>query len=346
MRNMMKTPPPSAPPSSGSYNTLPNTPVPAYAYDEGAMEWLQRTSSLSAYGKSTGDLEQPIVVVQQNEHEHQTEVQRLRKKIATYATIFFVLNLIIVIVGGVVDREWGVYAYSNALTLLLFGVGMVNFFVKTRENSLLFGQCYYMFLLLLVLIGVPMGIWYCFTIDERVALYCSMRLEGPCAPWLSNELITLGLVACILGIIAWFVVFTVFARIVFIYLLAIERMYGAENADRINLFVLKTIRMIPDYHSMNRSIWYELTHWGESCVGYSRHLCYGCEDAFTNCCFSCTNIFCSEKAIVWTCCFSFLFFYLGSLVLCESTYDAFWCILAEMFEAFLFIFLVIADDDY
>jgi len=215
------------------------------------------------------------------------------------------------------------------LALVVFAVGAVNFMLKTHVNRIRVAQIFFFVLLVVCLIGFGLGLYYCWTIDARIARFCAQ--DGHTCENTTN-LHAWGVLLSLAGTSMWMIFFSVFARSTFLYIVAAERAHLArspQDGSRIARSVHRIARCLPHYRKIARCILWGIFGMFENSHHCCHHCCHRTHHAIKDFGAVFMMFFCVALCIVSM----FLCFALASGVL----RDVFCLIFEFLFELFLAI---------
>ncbi len=98
-----------------------------------------------------------------------------------------------------------------------FFIGTLAFTQVERHWRMRLAQVYFVFLYLLMAIGFPLALYYAGTVPKRVDEFCE-RDEETCSDSRRSELVGWGFGLGFSGAFIWYMVFSFFARHVFVYM--------------------------------------------------------------------------------------------------------------------------------
>jgi hypothetical protein len=155
-------------------------------------------------------------------------------------------------------RTVGPYVVLNVVCAIVFGAVAVAFLlaVDQRARSLGVGQAFYLFLIVCILAGTPAGIYQLTNNARRVDSFCADRVAvGGCTDSERSTLLVFSYVIGSVGLALFFVLLTAFARLVFVFLCAVERAHGeAAGAAQLGRLVRASARWLPNYPAMAASV--------------------------------------------------------------------------------------------
>lgn len=142
------------------------------------------------------------------------------------------------------NREFGIYVFINLSMCAVFLMGATAARRRSRHATLLWAQAYYGFLLLLVLIGLPVGLYELTQNSARVERYCA---ETSCTGQEADRWLTLAYLGGTLGLFLWCFLFTAMARVVFVFCCAVERVNHQRGGGALHPLVMATAWYLPNY---------------------------------------------------------------------------------------------------
>jgi hypothetical protein len=152
-------------------------------------------------------------------------------------------------------RTVGPYVVLNVVCAVVFGAVAAAFLlaVDQRARSLGVGQAFYLFLIVCIVAGTPAGIYQLANNAQRVDSFCADR--SGCTESERSTLLVFSYVIGCVGLALFFVLLTAFARLVFVFLCAVERAHGeAAGAAQLGRFVRASAHWLPNYPAMAASV--------------------------------------------------------------------------------------------
>ena len=247
--------------------------------------------------------------------------------------LVFLLCLAMIVGSLALDRAFGFYSAANVFLVLVLFFALLVVFKTTPQRRILHAQVLFILIALCTVIGVVMSFIYSFGVRDRVAHDWCGRRERCTAEELESRK-TMAQIAAILGVIVTFVVLSAYARVVFVYTVALHRFYltpGQERSLPLYAPVTALAFLIPDYPRAYRAF--------RSCIQAIWRSILAC--FLTSCDFVCECRFCTEKCVVYSCalgCIASFFIALFICAIASGGLKRFACGMAEfLFEFFIAI---------
>ncbi len=267
---------------------------------------------------------------------------------------------------AVIEISWGKVYWAHVCVCccgvqVVFAVGTCVFLPVTRLSILMTGKVFFWFLYALLLLGIPLTIGYFFTIESRIDSYCAAHTNG-CDAFQRQDLQALGYTCAAISLCVWGFAFSFFPRVVFVYLVAVERSHGVMHGPHSQLrgWIVKANASLPSWHRAGRAMAQCSRNCRRHCLDCSgvmegdphdsqllwqqRHTCKAkCGRCAGDCC---TTVMCARSQhaqdVMLACaCMGCCSLFIVSLALCvslggaDNNYNGFWCQLLQFFvEAF------------
>mmetsp|Transcript_13041 Transcript_13041/g.25274 ORF Transcript_13041/g.25274 Transcript_13041/m.25274 type:complete len:307 (-) Transcript_13041:113-1033(-) len=280
---------PPATPDPNPADSFSYASAPPPEYEDVVYGWSKRALDLEL------DLPPPPADERDN-----FEMTRRAKRIFILSFVCLLIDLGILIGGHFNGRSFGIFSIANILAAFVFAVGCINFFKHEHQYRVKIAQAFFFSLLLIGIIGVLLGFYYCTLVPDKVINFCD---QHDCKP--TTGLKVLGVTCTLFFLLVWAVFFSVFARSTFFYIAAAER---------------SRLLVAPNPNS-------EVSHWVHKCAAFLPHYKkHGrrCRSNMPDCRCSCSDTSNEGVCICWL-----LFFFLLSSVLCATTKSDFWCFVTQ-----------------
>eukprot|EP00808_Paulinella_micropora_P001673 g19674.t1 len=225
----------------------------AWAFQKESKEQAKQTEQKNASDDALPD-EEPVLVQQLSAlsasdiyHKY-----RLRLVIGTWSICLFAISACLIVMSHLLlHRQLGPYSIENILMSASFGIGgLFTWCLNERRQALFWAEVYYSFILLLVIVGVPRGLYELTRNKQRVEYFCEWKT---CSDTESEKLLVFAWVSGIIALLTWFILFTVFARVVFVYACAVERVALKRDGRSLKPWIKATAYYLPNYPDMWRS---------------------------------------------------------------------------------------------
>eukprot|EP00457_Paulinella_chromatophora_P007368 gb/GEZN01007391.1/.p1 GENE.gb/GEZN01007391.1/~~gb/GEZN01007391.1/.p1 ORF type:complete len:477 (-),score=71.04 gb/GEZN01007391.1/:111-1541(-) len=177
---------------------------------------------------------------------------RLRWSLGFWSlSLFGVVAMVLLVSQVMFGVAVGPYTMLNGAMCLVFGLGgLCTLFMEERSLALFWAQVYYGFMLLLLLVGVPLGIYELTNNSARVDRFCQ---EIICSSKQRDDLLVFAFVGGSAGLLGWFFIFSAFCRVLFVYACAVERVALRTDGSSLYKWVRCTAYFLPNYPAIWRS---------------------------------------------------------------------------------------------